>query len=120
VARPTLSPQQQAQLACLQPFPGHLDRVHRLIEEMAALQGGQETVRSLIRLLDRLRHEAQAVQLTDVGDTLGYMGQLARRGGGLQMRVRGLREGLLSLRENYRATLRLASEPRQPPERPAG
>jgi hypothetical protein len=39
------------------------------------------------------------------------MGMMARRGGGLQMKVRGLREGLGSLKTNYEGALRAATTP---------
>jgi hypothetical protein len=44
------------------------------------------------------------------------MSNLARRGGGLQMKVRGLREGLMSLKTNYEGLLRAASRPEKEPE----
>jgi hypothetical protein len=39
------------------------------------------------------------------------MGTMARRGGGLQMKVRGLRELLGSLKTNYEGALRQATTP---------
>jgi hypothetical protein len=39
------------------------------------------------------------------------MSMLARRSGGLQMRLRGLREGLVSLKINYEGAVRAASTP---------
>jgi hypothetical protein len=39
------------------------------------------------------------------------MGTMARRGGGLQMKVRGLRELLASLKINYEAAMRSATTP---------
>jgi hypothetical protein len=46
------------------------------------------------------------------------MAMLVRRGGGLQMRVRGLREGLVSLKANYEGSLRAATRTAAAPERP--
>jgi len=41
---------------------------------------------------------------------------VARRGGGLQMKIRALREGLASLKINYEGVLRAASTPLEDPE----
>jgi hypothetical protein len=45
---------------------------------------------------------------------------MARRGGGLQMKVRGLRELLGSLKINYEAALRSATTPEAPDPKTGG
>jgi hypothetical protein len=112
-----LTPGQQAQLAFLATLPPRFERFHRLIEEMATMRGGDQPGRQLVRMLDEFRNQAAALTLSSLADTAGVMGQLARRSGGLQMRIRGLREGLIGLRTNYEGALRTAS---QPLERSAG
>ena len=49
----------------------------------------------------------------------GFMGTMARRGGGLQMKVRGLRELLGSLRTNFDGAVKAASTPERGADAPA-
>ena len=106
-----LSSRQQAQVAFLQTVPPRLDRIKAVIEQMSALQADDTTVRGLGRLLDQLKANAQGFGLTGFAETCGLMGTMSRRSGGLQMKVRGLRELLGSLRINYDAALKAASTP---------
>ncbi len=106
-----LSSRQQAQLAYLQTLPPKLGRIHSVIEEMAGLRADDVVVRGLARLLDQIKGEAGALSLSGLSETAGIMGTMTRRGGGLQMKVRGLRELLGSLRINYDAAVRSATTP---------
>lgn len=115
MAKATLSGSQQAQLLYLGTLPPKLDRIHRLVEEVANLHGGETTVKSLTRILDELRNQANSVSLNSLGDVLGMMSMVARRGGGMQMKVRALREGQASLKVNYEGALRAASTPEEKP-----
>ena len=71
-------------------------------------------VRGLARLLDEIKGNAAALSLTGLADTAGLMATMTRRGGGLQMKVRGLRELLGSLKINYEAAMRSATTPESP------
>ena len=106
-----ISSRQQAQIGFLQTVPPKLARIHAVIEQMAALQADDVTVRGLGRMLDELKANAQGFGLTGLAETCGLMGTMSRRGGGLQMKVRGLRELLGSLKINYEAALKAASTP---------
>ncbi len=106
-----LSSRQQAQLELLQLLPPRFHRMQAVIEEMGALRADEVVVRGFARQLDELRAQAQALNLTRIADTAGLMATLARRSGGLQVRVRGLREQLGSLKVNYEAALREATTP---------
>lgn len=106
-----LTSRQQAQLAYLQTVPPKLGRIHAVIEEMSSLRADEAVVRGFARLLDEIKGNASALSLTGLADTAGLMGTMSRRGGGLQMKVRGLRELLGSLRINYEAALRSATTP---------
>jgi hypothetical protein len=68
-------------------------------------------IRNFCRLLDECRNQAGTLSLGPLADTFGRMSMMARRGGGLQMKVRGLREGLGSLKTNYDGALRAATTP---------
>jgi hypothetical protein len=109
-----LSSRQQAQLGYLETLPPKLRRVHAVIEEMSGLRADEAVVRGLARLLDDIKGNASALSLGSLATTAGLMGTMARRGGGLQMKVRGLRELLGSLKINYEAALRSAKTPEPP------
>ena len=106
-----LSSRQQAQLAYLETLPPKFGRIHSVIEEMAGLRADDVVVRGLARLLDQIKGESGALSLSGLSETAGIMGTMTRRGGGLQMKVRGLRELLASLKINYEAAIRSATTP---------
>ncbi len=108
-----LSAKQQVQLAWLQTIPPKLDRIHRVIEQMAAMQADPVQVRGIQRVLDELKAQASTQGVTGLSDTFGYMGMLLRRGGGHQLKVRGLRELLVGARTNFEGALRQASTPEE-------
>lgn len=106
-----LSSRQQAQLAWLETLPPKFARIKNTIEQMATLHADETTVRGLGRTLDEMRANAQAFSMGGLADTCGIMATLTRRGGGLQMKVRGLRELLQSLHVHYDGAVRAASTP---------
>lgn len=108
-----LSSRQLAQLNYLQTLPAKFARMYAVIEEMQALRADDVVVRGLARMLDQIKGESGALSLSGLSETAGIMSTMTRRGGGLQMKVRGLRELLASLKINYEAALRAASTPEQ-------
>ncbi len=120
MATPKLSSRQLAQLAFLQTLPPKFQRIHAVVEQMAALHADDTVVRGFIRGLDEIKANAAALSLTSLADTAGLVTTVARRGGGLQMKVRGLRELLGSLKTNYEGALRQATTPDAAEERRGG
>ncbi len=108
---PKLSSRQQAQLAYLQTLTPKIQRFHTIVEQLAALQADEAVVRGFIRNLEELKANAQALSLSGMADTAGLMATMARRSGGHQMKVRGLRELLGSLKINYEGAMRQATTP---------
>ena len=106
-----LSARQQAQLAYLQSLPPRFSRIKHTVELMASLKADEAAVRGLGRQLDEIRANAQALSMGGLAETCGLMSTISRRGGGLQMKVRGLRELMGSLQVNYEGALRAASLP---------
>ena len=106
-----LSSRQQAQLAFLETLPPKFQRMHAVIEEMSTLRADEAVVRGFARMLDEIKGNAAALSLSGIADTAGLMGTMARRGGGQQMKVRGLRELLGSLKTNYEGAMRVATTP---------
>ena len=106
-----LSARQQAQLAYLQSLPPRFSRIKHTVELMASLKADEAMVRGLGRQLDEIRANCQALSLGGLAETCGLMSTISRRGGGLQMKVRGLRELMVSMQVNYDGALRAASTP---------
>ena len=106
-----LSSRQQAQLVFLERLPQKFQRMHGIIEQMAGLKVDETILRGFGRLLDEIKGNASALSLNGIAETAGLMGTMLRRGGGLQFRVRGLREMLGSLKSNYEGALRSATTP---------
>jgi len=105
-----LTAKQQAQLGFLELLPPKLDRVHRTIEAMAAMQADEQVVRGMIRVLEEIKMQAQGLGLGGLSDSAASMAMLARRsGGGLQFKVRGLRELLAGLKINYDGAMKAAT-----------
>ncbi|SRR5258706_11081173 len=112
-----LTAQQQAQLDVLETLPPRFELAHRLIGEIESLRADESQIRRLCRLLDTGKAAANSVGQTALAETMGMMGTIARRGGDRRMKVRGLRDGLASLKINYEGALRairLQTRP-QPP-----
>ena len=106
-----LTSRQKAQLSVLETLPPRIQQIHRLIEEIAGMRADESVSRRLIRILDESESAASSVGLTGLSETMGVMGMLARRTSGLQMKIRGLREGLASLKINLEGALRSATTP---------
>jgi hypothetical protein len=106
-----LSSRQQAQVAFLELLPQKLQRIYSVIEQMAGPRVDEALVRGLGRLLDDIKGNAASLSLASLADTAGRMGMLTRGGGGMAMKVRGLRELQGSLKINYDAALRSATTP---------
>ena len=115
-----LTAQQQAQLDVLEMLPKRLELAHRLISEIESLRADESVIRRLCRLLDTGKAAANAVGQTALADTMGMMSTIARRGGDRRMKVRGLRDGLVSLKLNYEGAIRgIKLPPRLEPKPPA-
>lgn len=102
---------QQAQLAWLATLPPKFDRLNRLIEQLSVQQADDVQLRAAQRMLDELKAQASGNGVPALGDTFGYMGTLLRRGGGHQLKVRGLRELLVGAKVNYEGALRAVNTP---------
>ena len=111
-----LTSRQQAQLAYLQTLPPKIARSRSVIEQMGAQQADDTVVRGLGRLLDEVKAHAQGLGMTGIAESCGLMGTMSRRGGGLQVKVRGLRELFGSLQINYDAAVKAATTPERDDE----
>ncbi|HEU4762446.1 MAG TPA: hypothetical protein VFS74_09000 [Gemmatimonadales bacterium] len=105
------STRQQAQLEYFKTLPPKLDRIRRTIEAMAILQADEASVRALGRMLDEIKANCQQQGLHRLAETAGSMAMLSRRGGGQQVKVRGLRELLGNFQVNLEGAHRAALVP---------
>lgn len=106
-----LSSRQQAQLAYLQLLPQKFQRIYSVIEQMAGPRVDEALGRGLGRLLDDIKGNAASLSMGGLSETAGRMGMLVRSGGGMPLKVRGLRELQGSLKINYDKALRSATTP---------
>lgn len=104
-----LTSRQQAQLQWLTTLPPKFDKMTRIIEQMSMQQADDVQVRSLSRMLDEAKAQASGLGVATLSDTFGYMGTLLRRGGGHQLKVRGLRELLVGAKVNFEGAMRSAT-----------
>lgn len=106
-----LTPRQLQQLSYLQSLPMKFGTIGRVIDQMATLQADDVAIRQMCRLLDEIKAGSAQLSLPGLADTAGHMVTIARRTGSQQMRVRGLRELLGSLKINFDGATRAASTP---------
>lgn len=106
-----LSPQQQTRIAWLNTLPPKFARIRKGIELLSTNHADDNAVRSLIKLLGELKAQAGQLSISALAETFGYMETLLRRGGGQQLKVRGLGELLGSATINYEGAVREATTP---------
>jgi chemotaxis protein histidine kinase CheA len=117
------SAQQQAQAQFLTAALPKVKRVDALVEQLAASPGDDHIGRQMIRQLDSLKAGASQLKLTRLADVAGQMAMVARRGGGAQVRLRGLRDLLGALHQSLDLEMRPlhgAAGPEQPGNEPGG
>ena len=106
-----LSAKQQAQLAFLELLPPKFHRIESVIEQMQSPTLDETAIRGMIRVLDEMKAGASQLSMNALADALGGTASMARRGGGLQVRIRGLRDLMGSVKTSYTLALRKASVP---------
>jgi hypothetical protein len=108
-----LSTQQQIRSAWLNTLPPKFAKIRKGIELMSTNHADDNAIRSLVRLLGELKAQAGGLSVSSLAETFGYMETLLRRGGGQQLKVRGLGELLGSATINYEGAVREATTPEQ-------
>ena len=106
-----LSHKQVSQLAFLQLLPPKFKRIQSVIEQMNSPFLDETAVRGMIRVLDEMKAGASQQSLNGLAEALGGTASMARRGGGLQVKIRGLRDLMASVRTNYDMAVKKASIP---------
>jgi hypothetical protein len=106
-----LTPKQQNQLAFLELCPPKFQRFHSVIEQLNATKVDENLVRGLTRQLDEMKAHASQLGMNGFADAAGSMASISRRGGGQQVKIRALRDGLGVLKMNFEGALKKASVP---------
>jgi hypothetical protein len=107
-----LSTRQQSQLAFLNLLPPKFARCLTVIEQMGG--GGkvdESVVRGMVRIMDEIKAGSSQLKMNGLADAAANMAAVGRRGGGLQVKVRALREALASVRMNHDSATKKASIP---------
>ncbi len=104
-----LSVQQQTQLAMLSTLPPKIQRIQSVIEQMAGGMADEAVVRGMVRQLDEIKAYSSQLRMNGLADAAAQMATTGRRGGGLQVKIRNLRENMTMVRQNYDMAMRKAS-----------
>ena len=126
MAQQKLTAEQVRRIEEIQELQRTVDVVKHLVAELDANRAAQ--TRTIQQLCDRIAKETQQLRqrtltanIGTVGDVAGAMSVMAGRGGGMNMKIRGLTDGVNSLRMQLDTALKQAMtpEPKQPePEKP--
>jgi len=98
-----LTPEQAARIEQIGGFLKTLDHVDKLVAELESNRAAKSKIlenicESLARELSQLRQRALTANVGTIADVAGAMSVMAGRGGGINMKIRGLADGVNSLR----------------------
>lgn len=113
-----LTSKQQAQLAYLERLPPKFGRVKAVVDQMGSGSQDETLVRGMIRHLDEIKAGSSQLSMNALAEAAGAMAAIARRGGGQQVKVRGLMDAMASVKVNYDKALTKAQT--EEPEQPGG
>jgi len=114
-----LSAIQQQRVDDIQAFQRAVERVRHLIAEIDGSRAASAAVINSLfatveRELSQLRERARGSTIGAIGDRAGELAVLAGRPTGLQIRVRGLTEGIDGLEHELDIALKRALTPERP------
>jgi len=104
-----LTARQQAQLAFLERLPPKIQKLNATIEQMAGGQADDVSIRQLIRACDEMKAGSSQLGINTLADAAGGMASMGRRGGAMQVKVRGLRDLLASVKHSFDAAMKKAT-----------
>ena len=123
MAIPKLTPNQLRRIEELEGFLRSVSLVRKLVTELESNRAARpqllEDISSRItRELSKVRQRAMAANVGTVADVAGSLATMAKRSQGLQMKIRGLKDGVASLEFQLDRALAQAKTPEEP--RPSG
>jgi hypothetical protein len=121
-----ITAEQAARIEQIEGFLKSVDHVARLVAELDANRAAKSKTlenlcESIARELSQMRQRALTANVGTIGDVAGTMSVMAGRGGGINMKIRGLNDGVNSLRLQLDQALKQAMrppEPQRPTENP--
>ena len=120
-----LTANQQRRVGDIKQFQKVVEHVAKLVAEINSRRAAKATFidnicESIARQLSQMRQRALTSGVGTIADVAGAMSVMAGRGGGIDMKIRGLSDGVNSLRMQLDQALKQAMtpEPKQPPGQP--
>lgn len=122
-----LTAEQLARIEYIEGFLRTVDHVAKLVHELDSNRAAKSKVienicESIARELGHMRQRALTANVGTIADVAGSMSVMAGRGGGIDMKIRGLSDGVNSLRLQLDQAMKHAitaekKEPQPPPPR---
>jgi len=114
-----LSVDQMRRIAEIEEYQKIVDHTHHLVQELDSNRAAAPKVldricEQIARDMSKMRQRALTSNIGTVADVAGALAVMAGRGGGLMMKVRGLADGVNSLRLQLDHALKMASTPEAP------
>ncbi|MGH7546649.1 MAG: hypothetical protein ACREMM_00575 [Gemmatimonadales bacterium] len=120
-----LTAEQAARIEQIEGFLKTVDHVAKLVAELDSNRAAkakflENICESLARELSQMRQRALTANVGTIADVAGAMSVMAGRGGGINMKIRGLTDGVNSLRLQLEHALKQAMTPekKEPERRP--
>ena len=120
-----LTADQQRRVAEILDFQKTVDHVSKLVTELDSNRAAKSQLvtnicESIARQLSQMRQRALSSGVGTIADVAGAMSVMAGRGGGIAMKIRGLTDGVNSLRMQLDQALKhaMTPDPKQAPEPP--
>lgn len=123
MSQPKLTPNQLRRIEELEGFLRSVSLVRKLVTELESNRAARpqllEDISSRIsRELFKVRQRAMAANVGTLADVAGSLATMSKRSQGLQMKIRGLKDGVASLEFQLDRALAQARTPEEP--RPSG
>ncbi len=111
-----LTAEQLARIEYVQGFLRTVDHVAKLVHELDSNRAAKSKVlenicESIARELAHMRQRALTANIGTIADVAGSMSVMAGRGGGIDMKIRGLGDGVNSLRLQLDQAMKQAMTP---------
>jgi hypothetical protein len=118
-----LTPEQVRRIEEIQDYQRAVARVHHLVAELDASRAAPSRVvdrlcEQIAKETAQLRQRTLTANIGTIADVAGAMSVMAARGGGIQMKIRGLADGVNSLEMQLDQALKHAMAPPPPPPPP--
>lgn len=116
MAQQKLSAAQMRRIDEIQAFQRSVAKTRTLVAELESNRAAKATIvqgfcSAIAREMSQMRQRALTANIGTVGDVAGALSVMATRSGGLNMKIRGLNDGLNSIDMQLDQSLKAAMEP---------